>query len=66
MSQSTKYTFLIHAVVAVIMGIPLLIIPGRFLPLFGWTEAAIDPLLTRILGAALLAFAWSSYRGWRS
>jgi hypothetical protein len=66
MTQSTKYTFLIHAVVAVIMGIPLFLVPGRFLPLFGWVEEGIDPMLTRVFGAAILAFAWSSYRGWRS
>lgn len=66
MSQSTKYTFLIHTVVAVIMGIPLFIVPGRWLPLFGWAEEGIDALLSRVLGAALIALAWSSYRGWQA
>ncbi len=62
MSKSLKYTFLIHVVVSLIFGAALLLAPGRFLGLFGW--APIDPLISRLLGAALLALAWSSYRGW--
>ena len=62
MSKSLKYTFLIHIVVSFIFGAALLLAPGRFLGLFGW--APIDPLISRLLGAALLALAWSSYRGW--
>jgi len=64
MSKALKYTFLIHAVVAVLFGVPLLIVPGRFLGWFGW--APIDPIISRLLGAALLALAWSSFRGWRA
>lgn len=59
-----KLTFLVHAVVAVVFGAPLLIAPGRFLDLFGW--APVDPILSRVLGAALLALGWSSFRGWRA
>ena len=66
MSQSTRYTFLIHAIIAALFGIPMLIIPGEFLPLFGWTDDVIDPLVSRVLGAAIIAMAWSSYRGWRA
>ncbi len=66
MSQSTKYTFLAHTIVTVIMGIPLLLVPGKFLPIFGWVEEGIDPLITRIFGAAVLAMAWSSYQGWKA
>ena len=62
MSKSLKYTFLIHVAVSLIFGAALLLAPGRFLGLFGW--APIDPLISRLLGAALLALAWSSYRGW--
>ena len=62
MSKSLKYTFLIHVVVSLIFGAALLLAPGRFLGIFGW--APIDPLISRLLGAALLALAWSSYRGW--
>ena len=62
MSKSLRYTFLIHVVVSLIFGAALLLAPGRTLGLFGW--APIDPLISRLLGAALLALAWSSYRGW--
>jgi len=64
MSKSLKYTFLIHVVVSLIIGAALLLAPGRTLGLFGW--APIDPLIRCLLGAALLALAWSSYRGWRA
>jgi hypothetical protein len=64
MSKALKLTFLIHAVVALILGALLLIIPGRFLGWVGW--APVEPIINRLLGAALLALAWSSFRGWRA
>jgi len=64
MSKSLRYTFLVHAVVAVLFGLPLLIIPGRWLQLLGW--APIDPIMARLVGAALLALGWGSFRGWRA
>lgn len=64
MSKALKTTFLIHAVVSFVVGAPLLIAPGRLLLLLGW--APIDPIASRVLGAALLALAWSSFRGWRA
>jgi len=73
MSKALKVTFLIHAVVAALTGIPLLIIPGTFLSLIGWQAMLgafawenTDPFAARLLGAALLALAWSSFRGWRA
>lgn len=67
MSKALKFMFLIHAVVAVLFGAPLLIIPGRFLWWVGWgTWETIDPLMAKLVGAALLALAWSSFRGWRA
>lgn len=42
----------------------LLLAPGRFLGIFGWQP--VDPLISRLLGAALLALAWSSFRGWQA
>jgi hypothetical protein len=62
MSKLLKGTFLVHAIVAVILGAALLAAPGRVLGWLGW--APIDPLMSRLLGAALLALAWSSFRGW--
>jgi hypothetical protein len=64
MSNALKTTFLVHAIVTVVIGALMLIIPGRFLQALAW--APIDPIASRILGAALLAIAWSSFRGWRA
>jgi hypothetical protein len=64
MSKLLKTTFVLHAIVATVLGAPLLVIPGVFLQTLGW--APIDPILSRLLGAALLALAWSSFRGWRA
>lgn len=59
-----RVLFPVHAVIALVSGATLLLAPGRFLDWVGW--APVDPLLTRLLGAALLALAWSSFRGWRA
>ncbi len=64
MSKALKTTFLVHAVVAALVGALLLLIPGRTLQALGW--APIDPLVSRLLGAAFLALAWGSFRGWRA
>lgn len=64
MSKLLKVVFPVHAVVAAVSGALLLIIPGRSLQWVDW--APIDPILTRVLGAALLGLAWSSLRGWRA
>jgi len=64
MSQALKVAFLIHAAVSCLFGIPLFLVPGRLLQWVGWRP--IDPIISRVLGAALLALAWSSFRGWRS
>ena len=61
MSKALKYTFSVHVVFAVVFGLPLLLAPGRTLGLFGW--APIDPLISRLFGAALLALGWGSVRG---
>lgn len=63
MSKMLKITFLVHAIVSVVLGAPLLAMPGRFLGWLGW--APIDPIISRILGAALLALAWGDFRCWR-
>lgn len=61
MSKALKMMFLIYVVLAVLLGALLLAMPGRFLGWVGW--APVDPILSRLLGAALLAFAWGSWRG---
>jgi hypothetical protein len=60
MSKLLKPTLLAHLVVSVVLGALLFIIPGRFLLALGW--APIDPVLSRVLGAALLAMAWGDLR----
>lgn len=64
MSRLAKLVFLVHAVFALVLGGLLLVIPGRFLPFIGWGYA--EPILARMLGAALLGLAWSSFRGWQA
>jgi hypothetical protein len=59
-----KITFLVHGIVAVVLGVLLLGVPGRFLPVLGW--APVDPIMARLLGAAFLALAWGDFRGWRA
>ena len=64
MSKALKSTFLVHSLVSLVVGALLLIAPGRVLGTLGW--APIDPIISRLLGAALLALAWSSFRGWQA
>ena len=64
MSKALKYLFLVHAVVAALIGALLLIIPGKFLGWINWTP--IEPIANRLFGAALLGLCWSSFRGWRA
>jgi hypothetical protein len=64
MSKLLKGLFLLAAVLGFLIGAPLLLAPGRTLGLFAWDP--VDPLLTRLLGAALLALAWGSLRAYLS
>jgi len=79
-SQGLKIIFIVHGIISGLLGLGLWLIPGRFLTLFGWVpqwvtlvETAVDvpgttfvdSFITRLLGAALLALAYSSFRGWR-
>ena len=73
MRSVLRVTFLDHAIVAGLAGVLLLFIPGNFLRWIGWTAFAaraawmgIDLVISRLLGAALIALAWSSFRGWRA
>ena len=62
--QVLTKVFLIGWIVDGLMGLILWVIPGKFLSWLGW--APIDPIISRLLGAALLALAWASFLGWRS
>ncbi|NLS76909.1 MAG: hypothetical protein GXY76_06580 [Chloroflexi bacterium] len=62
--REVRKVFLVHWIMAGILGLVLWVIPGRFLQALGW--APIDPILSRLLGAALLALGWASFLGWRA
>ena len=64
MSTYLKGLFGVHTVVSLLFGVPLLLAPGRTLDLFNW--APQDPLISRLLGAALIALALGSIRGFRA
>lgn len=53
--------FVIHFVVDILFGIPLLMFPQVVLGLFGWTT--YDPIMTRLVGAALLGIGIESLLG---
>ncbi len=64
MSKALKTTFAVHSIVSLVIGALLLLIPRTLLRGLGWNP--IDPIISRLLGAALLGLAWSSFRGWRA
>jgi hypothetical protein len=59
--QSLRTWFVIHFVVDLVFAIPLFFFPQRTLLLFGWEY--IDPVTTRLVGAALLGIGGESYFG---
>jgi uncharacterized membrane protein HdeD (DUF308 family) len=78
-SKGLQITFLVHAILSLVMGLALMLVPGRSLSLLGWVpdwvqlpnselsipgQTFVDPLITRLLGAALLALAYLSFRCW--
>jgi uncharacterized membrane protein len=81
LSNWLRTTFLVHGIISAILGIALFLVPGRTLTILGWIpewvqlpesdinipgQTFVDPVLIRLLGVALLAVAWSSFRGWRA
>lgn len=58
-----KYTFLAHFVVGLIFGLAYLLIPQTYGSILKWPVP--DPLVYRLLGAALLGFATSSILAYR-
>lgn len=53
--------FVIHFVADIIFALPLLLIPEIIMPLFGWT--VVDPITSRLVGAALLGIGVESFLG---
>lgn len=60
MSTYNRVLSILFLFFCALTGAPLLIGPGRFLGLFSW--APVDPLISRVLGAALLGMAWGAWR----
>jgi hypothetical protein len=62
-SPGLKITFLVHAIVSLIVGLIYLLIPEQFGNLIGWSVQ--EPAPYQLVGAAVLGFAassWFSYR----
>ena len=55
---SLRTWFRVHCAVDLLAGLPLLLVPQRILGLLGWT--VIDPVASRLCGAALLGIGGAS------
>lgn len=53
--------FVIHFIIDLLFGIPLLMAPVFLLTLLGWET--VDPFMSRLVGAALLGIGMESYMG---
>jgi hypothetical protein len=51
----------VHFILDVLFGLPLLLAPELMLALFGWQE--VDPILSRLVGAALMGIGVESLLG---
>ena len=60
-SNSLRTWFVIHFVADMLYGIPLLIFPELVMPMLGWST--IDPISSRVVGAALMGIGIESYLG---
>jgi len=59
--NSLRTWFVIHFVVDILTGIPLLFFPEVVMSLLGWTT--VDPIASRVVGAALMGIGIESYLG---
>jgi hypothetical protein len=59
--SSLRSWFVVHFVVDMLIGIPLLLFPEIVMPLLGWD--IIDPIASRVVGAALMGIGIESYLG---
>ncbi len=62
-SCGLKVTFLVHFIVGIVFGLVYLLIPVIWGKFIGWTVN--EPWIYRLLGAAILGFATSSWFGYR-
>jgi hypothetical protein len=63
MSKNLKTLFLIHLIVAVVFGLPLLVAPAVYLQIFGSKPGGEEGY--RLLGGAILAFGFSSWLAYK-
>ena len=61
--SALRITFLVHAIVAWIFGLVILLIPETFGSAWGYT--VLEPATWRLVGAALVAFGTSSLLAYR-
>ncbi|MDK1027777.1 MAG: hypothetical protein QGM50_05295 [Anaerolineae bacterium] len=59
--KTLRTWFVIHFIADVLFGFPLLFFPQAILNFFGWTT--YDPIMTRLVGAALLGIGIESFLG---
>lgn len=59
--KSLRIWFVIHFFADIVFAVPLLFFPVEILALLGWTT--IDPLATRLVGAALIGIGVESLLG---
>ena len=59
--KSLRVWFVIHFVLDIIIAIPMLLVPELLLPLIGWS--VVDPITSRLVGAALLGIGVESLLG---
>ena len=62
--KSLRFWFVVHFCVDMIFAIPLLFYPEKPMVLLGWS--AIDPIMPRLVGAALLGIGLESFLGRKS
>lgn len=53
--------FVIHFIVDMLIGIPLLLFPEVVMPFIGWSP--VDPIASRVVGAALMGIGIESWLG---
>jgi hypothetical protein len=59
--RSLRVWFVIHFAIDIIFAIPMLLVPELLLPLLGWSF--VDPITSRLVGAALLGIGVESLLG---
>ncbi|MFC1891844.1 hypothetical protein ACFLZT_05570 [Thermodesulfobacteriota bacterium] len=59
--NSLRVWFVVHFAVDIIFAIPLLLVPEFTLSVLGWTT--VDPMLSRLVGAALMGIGLESLLG---